>query len=66
MDCSLSLLLSMIWLNSSPSSLANRFFSRYLLFNPKNRDPNHGWYSIDVLKRKGGKNAFKQGRGSAV
>lgn len=59
-------LLSMIWLNSFPSSLANRFFSRYLLFNPKNRDPNHEWYSIDVLKRKGGKNAFNQGRGSAV
>lgn len=59
-------LFSMIWLNSFPSSLANRFFSRYILFNPKNRDPNHGWYSIAVLKSKGGKNAFKQGRGSAV
>lgn len=59
-------LFSMILMNSFPSSLANRFFSRYILFNPKNRDPNHGWYSIDVLKSKGGKNAFKQGRGSAV
>ncbi|QEW06623.1 alpha/beta fold hydrolase [Nitrincola iocasae] len=62
----LAAFLGMIWLNSFPSSLANRFFSRYLLFDPENRDPNHGWYSIDVLKRKGGKNAFKQGRGSAV
>lgn len=59
-------LLSMIWLNCFPSSLANRFFSQYLLFNPHNRDPNHEWYSIDVLKRKGGKNVFMKGRGAAV
>ncbi len=63
---SFAALLSMICLNSFPSSLADRLFSRYILFNPKNRDPNHGWYSIDVLKSKGGKNTFKQGRGSAI
>ncbi|MEG3768830.1 alpha/beta hydrolase [Alteromonas sp. 14N.309.X.WAT.G.H12] len=59
-------LFSMILMNSFPSSLTDRFFSRYILFNPKNRDPNHARYSIDVLKRTGGQNAFKQGQGSAV
>lgn len=62
----LAALLSMIWLNSFPSYLADRLFSRYILLNPKNRDPNHGRYSIAVLKSNGGKNPFKQGRGSAV
>ncbi|WP_136066007.1 alpha/beta fold hydrolase [Modicisalibacter radicis] len=59
-------LFSMILMNSFPSSVTDWFFSRYILFNPKNRDPNHASYSIDVLKRAGGQNAFKQGRGSAV
>jgi len=59
-------IIEMAWLNIFPSALANRFFSHYLLFKPENRDPNHGLYSIEVLKRKGGKNAFMQGRGSAV
>ncbi|MBU2712997.1 alpha/beta fold hydrolase [Zooshikella harenae] len=58
--------LGMLWMNSAPSRLANSFFSRYLLFKPEKRDPNHGYYSIEVLKQKGGKNAFTQGRGSAV
>jgi len=58
--------IGMLWMNTFPSALANRFFSRYLLFKPENRDPSHGRYSIEVLKRKGGKNAFAQGRGSAV
>ncbi|MDX1757071.1 MAG: alpha/beta hydrolase [Marinobacter sp.] len=56
----------MIGLNTFPSALTNRFFSRYLLFHPKNRDPNHGHYSIEVIKGKGGKKAFRQGRGAAV
>jgi len=59
-------ILGMVWLNTLPSSTANRFYSRYLLFNPENRDVNHGLYSVEVLKRKGGKKAFSQGRGSAV
>jgi 4,5:9,10-diseco-3-hydroxy-5,9,17-trioxoandrosta-1(10),2-diene-4-oate hydrolase len=59
-------LIGTIWMNSFPSSIANRFNSRYLLHKPINRDPNHSSYSIAVLKSKGGKNAFKQGRGSAV
>lgn len=59
-------LIGTIWMNSFPSSLANRFNSRFILHKPINRDPNHSSYSIAVLKYKGGKNAFKQGRGSAV
>lgn len=55
-----------LWMNNFPSSMANRFNSRYILHNPSKRDPNHSLYSIAVLKDKGGKNAFKQGRGAAV
>lgn len=56
----------MVWVNNFPSSLANRFNSPYILHKPENRDPNHGLYSLAVIKCAGGKNAFKQGRGSAV
>ena len=56
----------LLWMNSFPSRLASRYLSRYLLFNPDNRDPNLAHYSIEVLKREGGKNAFFQGKGSAV
>ena len=56
----------MVWMNSIPSIAANFFVSRYLLVKPENRDPNHGHYSLQVLKKSGGKNAFKQGRGAAV
>jgi 4,5:9,10-diseco-3-hydroxy-5,9,17-trioxoandrosta-1(10),2-diene-4-oate hydrolase len=56
----------MFWMNSIPSVAANRFISRYLLINPANRDPNLGRYSLQVLKKPGGKNAFKQGRGAAL
>lgn len=59
-------LAGMIGLNTFPSALTNRYFSRYLLFHPKNRDSNHARYSIEVLKRKGGKKPFRQGRGAAV
>ncbi len=59
-------LIGTIWMNTFPSQIANRFNSRYILHNPINRDPNHSKYSIAVLKYKGGKNSFKQGRGSAV
>lgn len=58
--------LGMLWLNSFPSSLANRFYSRFILFNPDNRDSNHAHYSSEVIMSKGGKNAFRQGRGVAV
>lgn len=59
-------LIGMIWMNCFPSSTANRFNSPYLLHKPTNRDPSHISNSIDVLKSKGGKKAFKQGRGTVV
>lgn len=58
--------LGMLWLNSFPSALANQFYAQFILFNPKKRDINHALYSIAVLKQKGGKYAFQQGRGAAV
>ncbi len=58
--------LSMLGMTLFPSALTNRFFSRYLLLSPANRDPDHASYSIEVLKRKDGKKFFTQGRGSAV
>jgi 4,5:9,10-diseco-3-hydroxy-5,9,17-trioxoandrosta-1(10),2-diene-4-oate hydrolase len=59
-------LIGTLWMNSFPSSIANRFNSPYILHKPIKRDPNHSSYSIEVIKSKGGKNAFKQGRGTAV
>jgi 4,5:9,10-diseco-3-hydroxy-5,9,17-trioxoandrosta-1(10),2-diene-4-oate hydrolase len=58
--------LTMVWMNSLPSSKADRFNSRYILRWPERRDPNHGLYSVAVINSEGGKNAFQQGRGSAV
>jgi 4,5:9,10-diseco-3-hydroxy-5,9,17-trioxoandrosta-1(10),2-diene-4-oate hydrolase len=59
-------MISMIWMNVFPSRLATRFNSRYLLQDAANRDPNHGLYSVEVLNKPGGRNAFAQGRGAAV
>lgn len=59
-------MIGMIWMNNFPSLLADRFNSKFLMHNPANRDANHNLYSIAVLKGDGGKNAFRQGRGSAV
>ena len=59
-------MIGMVWLNVMPSAAANAFHGRYLLVQPGNRDANHGRYSIEVLKKPGGKNAFSQGRGAAV
>lgn len=59
-------MIGMIWTNIAPSSFADRFNASFILHNPKNRDPNHPLYSIAVLKDKGGKNAFRKGRGAAV
>ncbi|MEO8236354.1 MAG: alpha/beta hydrolase [Flavobacterium sp.] len=59
-------LVGMIWMNSFPSAMANRFNAPFILHKPENRDSNHSRYSVAVLKSAGGKNAFKQGRGSAV
>lgn len=57
---------AMCWMNIIPSVAANRFMLRYLLVKPKNRDLNYSHYSIQVLKKPGGKNAFLQGKGTAV
>jgi 4,5:9,10-diseco-3-hydroxy-5,9,17-trioxoandrosta-1(10),2-diene-4-oate hydrolase len=59
-------LVGIVWMNRFPSAAANRFNSRYILHKPENRDPNHGRYSVAVIESTGGKNVFKQGRGSAV
>jgi 4,5:9,10-diseco-3-hydroxy-5,9,17-trioxoandrosta-1(10),2-diene-4-oate hydrolase len=58
--------LGILWMNNFPSAPANHFNLRYILHQPIKRDPNHSSYSIAVLKSKGGKNVFKQGRGTAV
>lgn len=63
---SLASVLGMLWLNSFPSSLANRFYSRFILFDTDSRDANHAHYSLQVIKSEGGKNAFRLGRGAAV
>ncbi len=63
---SLASVLGMLWLNSFPSSLANRFYSRFILFDPDSRDANHAHYSLQVIKSEGGKNAFRLGRGAAI
>lgn len=59
-------LVGMIWMNSFPSVMANHFNAPYIVHKPENRDINHSLYSVAVIKSSGGKNAFKQGRGSAV
>jgi len=58
--------LAMVWMNMMPSVASHRFASRYLFSNTENRDLNHVYYSVEVLKKQGGKNAFTQGRGAAV
>ena len=59
-------LVGIIWMNSFPSIVANRFNSAFILHQPKKRDPNHGNYSVAVIKSTGGKKVFKQGKGAAV
>lgn len=61
-----SAIFGMLWLNVAPSMLASRFYARFILNTPKNRDKNHERYSIAVTKSKGGKRAFRQGQGKAV
>ena len=49
-----------------PSVAANRYMSRYLVAKLENLDPNFGPYSLQVVKKPGGKNVFWQGMGAAV
>jgi len=62
----LAAFVGMIWMNTFPSMLANRFASRFLLNNVKNKDVNHALYSVTVAKNANGKKAFQQGKGRAV
>ena len=59
-------LLGVLWMNNFPSEIADKFNSKYILFNPLKRDRNHSLYSIAVIKCKGGKNVFRFGKGAAV
>ena len=58
--------ISMLWMNLLPSDAASRFQSRFLLNDTAKRAPAHRHYSVEVLKKLGGKQAFSQGRGAAV
>jgi 2-hydroxymuconate-semialdehyde hydrolase len=59
-------LFGFFWLYAFPSVAANRYMSRYLVAKLENIDPNFGPYSLQVVKKPGGKNAFWQGMGAAV
>lgn len=63
---SFSSFFGMLWMNTFPSRAASRYYSRHILFRPENRDPLHEQYSLEVLRKKGGNKAFRQGRGAAV
>ncbi len=62
----LAAFVGMLWMNTFPSMLANRFASHFLLHNVKNKDVNHALYSVAVAKNANGKKAFQQGKGRAV
>lgn len=62
----LAAFVGMLWMNTFPSMVANRFASHFLLNNVKNKDVNHGLYSVAVAKSVNGKKAFQQGKGRAV
>jgi 2-hydroxymuconate-semialdehyde hydrolase len=59
-------LFGFFWLYTFPSVAANRYNSRYLVAKLENIDPNFGPYSLQVVKKPGGKNVFWQGMGAAV
>ncbi len=63
---SFGFLFGLYWLYSFPSVAANRYISRYLVAKLENIDPNFGPYSLQVVKKPGGRNVFWQGRGAAV
>ena len=63
---SLGSLFAMWWLNCFPSTTAIGFMRRYLLVKSENGNSNYSHYSLQVLKKLGGKRAFIQGKGSAM
>jgi 2-hydroxymuconate-semialdehyde hydrolase len=62
----LGFLFGLFWLYSLPSAAANRFNSRYLVARLENVDPNFGPYSLQVVKKPGGRKVFWQSMGAAV
>jgi 4,5:9,10-diseco-3-hydroxy-5,9,17-trioxoandrosta-1(10),2-diene-4-oate hydrolase len=62
----LGFLFGLFWLYTFPSVAANRYNSRYLAAKLENVDPNFGPYSLQVVKKPGGKNVFWQSMGAAV
>jgi 4,5:9,10-diseco-3-hydroxy-5,9,17-trioxoandrosta-1(10),2-diene-4-oate hydrolase len=59
-------LFGLYWLYTFPSAAADRYMSRYLVTKPENVDPDFDPYSLQVIKKPGGKNVFWQGKGAAV
>jgi len=59
-------LFGLFWLYTFPSVAANRYGSRYLVSRLENVDPNFGPYSLQVVKKPGGKRVFWQSMGAAV
>ena len=60
------MLFGFFWLYTFPSVAANRYGSRYLVSKLENVDPNFGPYSLQVVKKPGGKRVFWQSMGAAV
>jgi 2-hydroxymuconate-semialdehyde hydrolase len=63
---SFRMLLGFFWLYTFPSAAANRYNGRYLVTKLENVDPNFGLYSLQVVKKPGGKSVFWRGMGAAV
>jgi 2-hydroxymuconate-semialdehyde hydrolase len=57
---SFGFLFGLIWSYSFPSVASSRYVSRYLAAKPENIDPDLGPYSLQVVKKPGGKNVFPQ------
>jgi 4,5:9,10-diseco-3-hydroxy-5,9,17-trioxoandrosta-1(10),2-diene-4-oate hydrolase len=55
-------LFGLFWTYAFPSAAASRYASRYLAAKPDSIDPGFGPYSLQVVKKPGGKNVFPQGR----
>ena len=62
----LGALLGIFWTYVFPSVAAGRYMARYLVAKPDNLDPDFGRYSLQVIKKPGGKNVFWRGGGTAV
>jgi 2-hydroxymuconate-semialdehyde hydrolase len=58
--------LGIFWTFTFPSAAAGRYMSRYLVAKPENLDPDFGSYSLEVVKKPGGKNFLRGGGGAAI